>query len=233
MAIAVILFFNAGVFPNRNSQSSAGSQTQANLNGALLLLAIGFVWFVKIRRKLGGKPRKKWPFPNPPFDHWLGGNLIRPATIVLVLAELRALAHFSDSSLAVSAQAAVYVAGGLSFIYIFVFGPLVRPQTVLSSMAPFDPQGTYSGSVSAQSLPPVSHALLTPVEIRKMTFPRTLKGYSPHEVESLLNATATRIEHGEAISAMELSEVRFPLSINGYRVQDVDAFLDRLGRPLS
>jgi DivIVA domain-containing protein len=232
MAVAVILFLNAGIFPNRNSQSSTpGSQSEAIVNGVLLLLAIAFVWFFKIRRKLSGTSRRRWPSPDIPYDEWFKGNWIRPGILVMMLAELRALTHFSGSGLAVPIQATVYVAAGLSVIYLFVVGPLFRPQTLLSSVGACDRDGTLSVSEHALN-PPNAQAPITPMEIRKMTFPKMLRGYQRHEVESMLNAIATRIEHGESISATELNEAHFPLSFNGYEVQNVDAFLDRLGRSL-
>ncbi len=226
LAGAVVSFFNAGLVPNRNGSNESGSQTQAEAMGVILVLILVGTLFAKIRRRSRGIPRRSWPFLHPPYDQWFAGNILRPLAVLSVLAELRALAHFSVNRLAGSAQVAVFVAAGLAAVYLFVLGPIWRPQTILTSVAPMIPGGTLPADV--RYFGQTSETPTRPTDIGRMTFPTALKGYNVDEVNSFLKKVADRLENGEEVPPSELSQVQFRLGLKGYDVKAVDGYLARL-----
>jgi DivIVA domain-containing protein len=60
---------------------------------------------------------------------------------------------------------------------------------------------------------------------RAVTFPQSLRGYAPHEVDAVLDRIADRIEQGGRIDLSWLAAVSFRTTFRGYSTRAVDAFL--------
>jgi hypothetical protein len=145
---AIVLFFSVGIVPisgenngpGNPSGSLSGAQIDAGIVAAILVCSVGS----KLWKRWKGKERPRWKYPTPPYDRWLTFNAFRPATVLMAIGSLRALAHFSDSRYAGQTEVALFIACGLTAIFLYVIGPLLRPQSILSSVAPFDPKVTKS-----------------------------------------------------------------------------------------
>lgn len=108
------------------------------------------------------------------------------------------------------------------------------------SLTPWPPADLDAAAPSAESAaratrPPGAATVgeVSAARIRDVRFRRVLRGYGSDDVDRFLSQLATRIEHGDAVSAGDLSKATFRQSLKGYDVGEVDGFLEDVARHLA
>lgn len=138
MAVFLVITFDTGVLPVRGS-SYHGSLTGAVVDGVVLW---AFLAVIVIGGKLVHRgrihPHLRWASAQPDYEKWAVFNGRRPLALLLVIANGRALAYFNGSTLAPYLQAALFVLGAGAAVYLIPVGLMLRPNTFVSSLTPYD-----------------------------------------------------------------------------------------------